>query len=309
MEKQVIDKLKYLINKKKTTEEIKDILGLEDYEIFGLVYLLKQEGLPYEIINGQIIKVKIPELLNNDVKTINVDNKDEFCFLSDIHYASIYDRPDIVRRIYEECHERGISTIFCCGDVTDGYYPSRKDSLKKVRCSYADDQIDYVINTHPYDKDIAFYMIGGNHDYSHVRNENIDVLKKISEQRKDMVYLGQDEANIQINRLKIKLFHGDWNRRSLLSSNAENFIKTIPFKERPDILQLGHIHRSFFMKSGDINVFQTGSLLDETPYIHDNKIDSERTCWFAQIKYDSDGNIIQIVPELHDYGKSLVRKR
>jgi hypothetical protein len=85
MEKQIVDKLKYLINKKKTLKEITETLGLEPYEVYGLTVMLKESGLPYDIVNGEVVKVKYPELLSTDVKRINSENKEEFCFCSDLH--------------------------------------------------------------------------------------------------------------------------------------------------------------------------------------------------------------------------------
>lgn len=309
MEKEVIDKLKYLINKKRTLNDIVEALHLQPYEIYGLVYLLKQEGLPYDIVNGEVVKVKYPELIESDIKYIQPENKEEFCFCSDVHYASLFDRPDLMQKIYKECQRRGISTIFCCGDVTDGYYPNRSDCDRVVKFNSAMKQVEYVANVHPYDPNIKFYMIAGNHDLTHKANEGIDVCEKIGLMRPDMIYLGQDEADIQINKLRIKLFHGKSKRKTLLSSNAEKYIANIPDSFKPHILQLGHIHQSFFMRSGHTNIFQTGSLLDQTPFLTRCKIDSERSCWFAKIEYDNSGYITDIIPELRDYGPSLTRKK
>ena len=85
-----------------------------------------------------------------------------------------------MQKIYKECQRRGISTIFCCGDVTDGYYPDRSDCDRVVKYNTADKQAEYVANIHPYDPDIKFYMIGGNHDITHKYNEGIDVCEKIN---------------------------------------------------------------------------------------------------------------------------------
>ena len=179
MEKAVVDKLKYLINKKRSFNEIKESLGLEAYEIYGLVYMLKREGYPYDIANGEVIKVKYPELMKNNVQYLDPENKSELCMLSDIHYASIYDRPDLMEKIYNECQKRGIGIILCCGDVTDGFYPTRRDGISVVKYTSAQKQAEYVANIHPYDPNIKFYMIGGNHDETHKYNEGIDVCDKI----------------------------------------------------------------------------------------------------------------------------------
>ena len=45
MKTEIINKLKYLINKKKSLIEICNELELKDYEVIGLVELMKQDGL------------------------------------------------------------------------------------------------------------------------------------------------------------------------------------------------------------------------------------------------------------------------
>ena len=52
------NKLKYLINKRKSLLEICEELELKDYEIIGLVELMKQDGELIDYVNGQIIKLQ-----------------------------------------------------------------------------------------------------------------------------------------------------------------------------------------------------------------------------------------------------------
>ena len=51
MEDTLKNKLKYLINKKKTLLEICETLELKDYEVIGLVELMKQDGELLDYVN------------------------------------------------------------------------------------------------------------------------------------------------------------------------------------------------------------------------------------------------------------------
>lgn len=309
MDQETINKLKYLIGKKKTLEEIKEVLGLETYVIYGLVQILKEEGRLYDIIDGQPVKVKAP-FQNSDVYHIEADNQEQFCFVSDPHYGSKYDRPDIMRAIYQECDERGITSIFCCGDLTDGYYPNRQNHVYELKAVGADQQTEYVVNTHPYSDHIKFYTITGNHDFTHERNDGFDIGKAVAKERSDIVYLGQDQADVQVGRLKIRMYHGKGKNAYAKSYKAQRYFETISQDERPDILQLGHIHESFYMNEDDCHILQTGALLDQTPYARQQGMRTERSCWFVTIGYDGRGKISKIIPELQKFGPSTpVRTR
>ena len=58
MEKELLNKLKYLIKKKKSLSQICEELDLKDYEVIGLVQLLKEDGFLADYINGEIVKTK-----------------------------------------------------------------------------------------------------------------------------------------------------------------------------------------------------------------------------------------------------------
>ena len=71
MEDTLKNKLKYLVNKKKTLLEICKTLELKDYEVIGLVELMKQDGELLDYVNGEVIKLKKP-MQNNDAYKMEV---------------------------------------------------------------------------------------------------------------------------------------------------------------------------------------------------------------------------------------------
>ena len=60
MEKELKSKLKYLINKKKDFATICEELELKDYELIGLIQLMKEDGVLIDYIDGEIVKLKKP---------------------------------------------------------------------------------------------------------------------------------------------------------------------------------------------------------------------------------------------------------
>jgi len=308
MEHELISKLKFMVDKKRSLEEICEELEIEAYEVYGIIQLLKQNGYLYDIVDGQPVKIKA-FYQNPDIIKLDSENQEEICLVSDIHYGSKYDRLDIIKAIYKECEKRGISTIFCCGDLTDGYYPNRPNHVYELRVIGADDTTDYVVKNHPYSKNIKFCTIGGNHDVTHQKNDGYDICRAISRQRDDIIYLGQDVADVQLDKLKLRLFHGKGANAYALSYKAQKYLDSIPLKERPDILQLGHIHQSFYMKQDDTHVLQTAALMDQTPFARSQGMKTERSCWFVKICYNGRGKVTKITPELMDFGPGLVRVR
>ena len=66
----LLEKLKeYLIKKKKPyVQNVARDLGIEEYQVYGLVEMLKRQGYLFDIVEGQIIKIK--PVKENDVYKI-----------------------------------------------------------------------------------------------------------------------------------------------------------------------------------------------------------------------------------------------
>jgi DNA polymerase II small subunit/DNA polymerase delta subunit B len=160
MDKELKGKLRYLINKKRSLADICKVLELKDYEVIGMVELLKQEGELVDYVNGEIIKLKQP-LKSNDVYEIpsKLDHL-KLLLISDTHLASNYDRLDILNYLYDKADSKGVNYVLHSGDLTDGLSgrPQQIYDLKEV--SYAG-QRDYVIEKYPR-SGVPTYVISGN---------------------------------------------------------------------------------------------------------------------------------------------------
>ena len=207
MEKEIINKIKYLINKKKTLKEICEELELKDYEVIGLVELMKQDGELLDYVNGEVIKLKKPTQ-NNDIYELpnNIEHL-KLLLISDTHLCSKYDRLDILNYLYDKAEDRGIKHILHSGDFTDGksHRPEHIYELKEL--SY-EGQVKYCIEKYPTFSGKT-YVISGNHDGWWYKSAGSEIVKSIAKQRDDIIYLGSDVADMKIGKLKIRLFHGN----------------------------------------------------------------------------------------------------
>lgn len=96
------------------------------------------------------------------------------------------------------------------------------------------------------------------------------------------------------------------------SYKLQKYLDTIPMEERPDILQTGHIHQSFYMKQDNTHCFQTSCLEDQTPYCRAMGLANDKSCWWVDVDFDNNGHIYNISPELETFGDkklSLRRKK
>lgn len=304
--KDLVNKLKYLINKKKSFAEICSELELKDYEVIGLVSLLREDGELVDYVDGQIVKLKKP-IQNNDVYEVKYGlEKLKLLLISDTHLCSKYDRLDILRYLYDKAEDRGVACVLHSGDFTDGK-SNRPEHIYELKETSYDGQVQYCVEKYPSFSGKT-YAIQGNHDNWWYKSNGSEILKSIARQREDIVYLGSDVADIKVGKLKIRLFHGQGGIAYAKSYKIQKYLDTIPVNEKPDLLQTGHIHQAFYYKQDHTHCFQTSCLENQTPYCRGLGLANDKSCWWVEVNFDDKGNIHSIVPELETFEKKLVRK-
>ena len=306
MGKELRDKIKYLINKKKTLQAICETLELKDYEVIGLIELMKQDGELVDYVNGEIIRLKHPKP-NDDIYEIQHKlEKLKLLLISDTHLASKYDRLDILRYLYHKAEDKEINYVLHSGDLTDGLSgrPQQLYDLKEI--SYTG-QRDYVIDKYP-KSEIPTYFIAGNHDLWWNRQCGADICRDIANQRQDLHYLGSDCADLKIGNLKVRLYHGKGGGAYAKSYKIQKYLDAIPIQEKPNILQTGHVHQAFYYKQDKTHCFQTSCLQDLTPFERSMGFNNDKSCWWVDVEFDDKGNVYSITPKLETFEKKMIKK-
>lgn len=304
MDRETIGKFKYLVNKNKSLQEICTILDKQVYEIYELIAFLNELDGDYIIEGNNVFKARKCSSFQHNFPFLD---KTKICLVSDPHYGSNFDRPDIMQTIYKECLARDTDTIFCAGDFTNGYYKRR--NFYDSRVSTLEQMIDYVANVHPYSKYINFFTIGGNHDATFKLTYGVDIIEEIAKVRSDIIYLGQDMADITMGSLSLRIYHGYGKEKRSIERRVTKCYDKMRFVNPPDILHMGHIHHSLYMPINGTHVFQTAALVDPIQESYNNSYPFERSCWFLSLKYDDDGSLESVVPEYMSFGPKRVRKK
>lgn len=305
---ELLGKLQTYLTKKKNpyVSKVAEDLDLQEYEVYGLVELLKKQGYMFDILDGKIAKIK--PIKENDIYEIpnNLDHL-KLLMISDTHLASKYDRLDILRYLYAKAEDNGTNYVLHSGDLTDGLSGRPQQVYELKECSYTG-QRDYVIDKYP-KSNVPTYLISGNHDLWWVRQCGADICGDIANHRDDITYLGSDCEDLKIGKLKIRMYHGSGGGAYAKSYKLQKYLDSIPMEERPHILQTGHIHQAFFMKQGNTHCFQTSCLQDMTPYERSKGLSNDKSVWWVDIDMDDRGNPVKIKQELETFGKKLIRRR
>lgn len=303
--KELCNKIYYMVKKGKSFAEICKTLEMKDFEMAGLIVLMSQEGYNIEYINGEVTILKAPKK-TEDIYEIpyNLEHL-KLLSISDTHLCSKYDRIDILKYLYYKAAEKGVHHVLHSGDFTDGKSKRPEHVYELKELSY-DGQIDYCVDKYPKVDGIQTYAISGNHDDWWYKSTGSEIVKAIADKREDITYLGPDEADMKIGKLKIRLFHGAGGNAYSKSYKVQKYLDSIPLEERPDILQTGHIHQSFYMKQDHTHCFQTSCLEDQTPYCKSQGFSNDKSVWWLDVTFDDKGNVYSITPELETFGNKKI---
>lgn len=199
-----------LLRKGKDTEEICNILKIDNKMLYKLLLELKNKGVKFTkdySIDGDIHYKFINKIsdLKQKAKTIIVPesvNSVKILAISDLHFGNQKERLDLVDRAYNYCIKNDIHLIFCGGDIIDGAYSKE---AQKITNSY--EQAEYLIEKYPYDKSILTFAVGGDHDFSAFYRESIDIIEMCDNYRHDIVIGNYNNAIINMKKDKIQLYH------------------------------------------------------------------------------------------------------
>ena len=77
-------------------------LNVKDYEILGVIELLKQEGMLLDVWDGKVYKLPKPRSIDEVYQVPSNLEHLKLLLISDTHLCSKYDRLDILRYLYNE---------------------------------------------------------------------------------------------------------------------------------------------------------------------------------------------------------------
>ena len=311
MEDTLKNKLKYLVSKKKTLLEICETLELKDYEVIGLVELMKQDGELLDYVNGEIVKLRKPITENKQIKIPIKNGEVKFLSLSDIHYASKWDNPHLVDYAYELAEKENVDFVVNSGDIFEGdFHNARPNHIYEVK-AHGMEQLDYVVDKYP-KSHIPTYYITGNHEATFIKTCGADMGKMLEQRRSDLTYLGHDLGDIKLDKTFIRLRHGSGGNAYAKGYKLQKYCETLPTNDIPNIILQGHFHYSAYFKNRDIHCFNVPSLQGYTPYAKSLGLPQEMGFWLITCDLDSKGNIVSIIPELYQFEetpKKLLKRK
>ena len=225
------------------------------------------------------------------------DKTFNFGIVSDTHLCSIEERLNELHTFYEICRKKGIKYVVHAGDVVSGsnVYRGQENEIHTFGFKR---QADYAIKNYPLVKGIETFFICGNHDLDYWKRAGVDIGEIITAKRPDMVYLGQDQADVVLGNVRIRLFHPGGGTAYADSYHLQRTIAALEAGTKPQILIMGHYHRTLYLFDRNVHGFLGGTFEGQTTFQLRKRINPmiggwTVKCHIAKDKYNS---VVSITP-------------
>ena len=292
-----VNKMYRYMKNNMSVEEFKSKFNINDIELQGIIELCTIYGknirIELDADNNRIFKKKTIKI-NAPDKTERDSNElihTEIGVISDTHFGNIHQQLHLVNEFYEEAYNRGINIILHCGDMTDGNYLNRPEQPRQQFLHGFDEQAGYIVDMYPEVEGIETKFILGSHDETHYKNDAATIGYWIPKCRKDMTYLGQDYANIEMNNVRITMDHPGGGSSKSLSYNPQKRIEILESGFKPHILLIGHYHKNYEFVYRNVRGIETPSFCDKTQFQQKQGLLNSVGGYFLDIYSDKKGNI------------------
>lgn len=308
MYKELFDRIYILTKKERTLDEFCKILDMKDYEVLGLISLMKEKGYIIDYVDGKVLRTQ-SDIVNKEGFFVPQDKTHiKFLALSDTHLGSKWDKIPILESAYELAEKENCDFVTHSGDVLEGdFHNKRPDHIYQVR-KLGMEQVEYAVEKYPRSK-LLTYFCTGNHDLTFIKTCGADVGRMIGKERPDLIYLGQDLADLRFEKLKIRLRHGAGSVAYSKSYKLQKYCETLSVEDLPDIILQGHFHYSGYFKNRNIYCFNVPALQGYTPFAKAMGMESEMGFWLIDIYTDGKGNINNLSPKLYSFSDDKKLKR
>lgn len=218
-------------------------------------------------------------------------NMIRFGLIGDTQIGSMYQRLDALKLFYERCAAEDITDIFHAGDVIDGWrvYKGQEFELAPNGRSWPE-QRDMFAEAVPKIAGMRTIFITGNHDSSFKKLVGLVAGEELQHARPDWKFIGQDVGSLILktkagHQFTVQLFHpGGGINQYALSYRPQRIIESIPGGQKPDLLAIGHFHKSFYIPSyRNITALCVGCFQSQTPFMATQSIAAHIGGWIITV--------------------------
>lgn len=315
--------LQDITNKSISLKEVSKILEIPEMEVLGLVHELRNYGINISLQkrNDDIYMLNHGEKDfkgDQNIHKLQTDENNEFRFvaISDTRIGSKSQQLSILNDIYLKAYELGYNNVILCGNISEGLYSLTDDMSQENFLNNTADQIDYITTNYPHISDITTYFITGIKDYTHLKTNKINLGKRISNVRPDMIYLGHNSVMINIDNVNMLVLCSKLKKTYTVSYRPQQQVASFRSEDKPDIILYGGLLQMDKLSYRNVTTLSIPSVCATTKEMRDKRYNNTIGAWYITIRTDKYGKLanMSVIDSVYyktnkdDYTKKRVLK-
>lgn len=248
---------------------------------------IKKQGLSeQEVLNI----IKSSRAKPGQEKKLYISNKSfSYLYFSDPHIGHEQFKPQLFDKMVRLTHKYKPDFSINIGDTLegmsgrDGHIYELTHQGFKQQSSYAHELLQQI--------PIPLFMIDGNHDmwYFNKNNGGLVVGEELASKNNNITFLGQMEGDLNVDGIKIKLFHGNDGTAYANSYKLQKLVESFTGGEKPNIVHSGHYHKALYQFTRNIHAFESGTLCGQSRFMRGKKIPAHMGFGFVTVYYNKKG--------------------
>ena len=298
--KTVIEKLKEVTRKEISLSDASRILGINEFEVFGLIRDLRLQGTTIitQKKGDDIYMFNHGEREFNEGNTYQfyTDENNEFKFvvISDTRFGSKFQQLSILNDIYAKAYAQGFQNVILCGNISEGLYPLTNVYSESTFLNDTVDQMDYITQYFPSVEGMHTYFITGHKDESHLKTNRVDIGRKISESRPDMFYLGATACNIYVDKTNMFVCNPKLVKTYTVSYRMQQQVDSFRSEDKPDVVLFGGLLQMEKFTYRNVKCVSVPSVCATTREMSDRRYSNTIGAWLVTLHTDKYGNLADL---------------
>jgi predicted phosphodiesterase len=222
--------------------------------------------------------------------------------MTDTHIGSAYTDESYIAAAIDEGMRQSCDIAVHAGDVTEGMsgrdghvyelshigYKAQRDAAVRILSRWK----------------LPLYMCAGNHDawYLSKGSAGADIVDDICQAIPHAHYLGFHEGDIDINGVKVRLWHGEDVGSYATSYRLQKLIESFSGGEKPAVLLCGHTHKAGYFFERNIHAVTLGSLQKQSAWMRRKRLAAHCGFWILDMIIGS-GEVKSFTPTFYPFYK------
>ena len=149
----------------------------------------------------------------------------------------------------------------------------------------------YIVEHYPYLEGMKTYFITGKIDDKHLKQNKINIGKRISELREDMIYLGENSCDIIIDKSIMRLFNCKLGKTYTVSYRTQQQIDSFRSEDKPDIMLYGGLLQMEKYTYRSVKCISVPSVCATSKEMSEKRYSYTIGAWYVTIRTDKKGNL------------------